>query len=214
MIIITEICLMPPQLSYKVVNLAGKILCYAPKPTYKSVRNQLSSVVNFRDRNTADFAIRIIDKENNEISVVFKELKGFEHIPENILFSNRLSIEPEFVAGVPSSIGYLTHLNYLHIDCLGLTKLPIEIGKLVNLEYLNISHNKLTDLPMSMKKLKKLRTLYMNHNPFPEIPLVIMQMVYLKQLLIYRHNEYRTWRYSDSIKMLKHKIPNLKILGC
>jgi len=204
---------MPQQHSYKVVNLAGEILCYAPKPTYKSVRNQLSSVVNFRDRNTVDFAIRIIDRENNEISVVFKELKGFEHIPDNILFSNRLSIEPEFVAGLPSSIGYLTHLNYLHIDCLGLTTLPIEIGKLVNLEYLNISYNKLTDLPMSMKKLKKLRTLYMNHNPFLDIPLVIMQMVYLKQLFIHRHNEYCIWRYFDSIKMLKHKIPNLKIYG-
>ena len=212
MIIITEICLMSPK--YRVVNLAGKILCYAPKPTYKSIRNQLSSVVNFRNRNTADFAIRIIDKENNEISVVFKELKGFEHIPDDDLFSNSLSLEPQkFIGAVPPNIGYLVQLTYLHINCLGLTKLTCNIGKLINLRYLDISNNKLTDLPMSMKKLKKLSTLNLTHNHFPVVPRVVMKIVSLNALIIHKPIEYRTWRYLDSIEVLKYKIPNLKILS-
>jgi len=218
MIIITEICLMPPQLSYKVVNLAGKILCYAPKPTYKSVRNQLSSVVNFRDRNTADFAIRIIDKENNEISVVFKELKGFEHIPDDRLFSevlinDALIIDRYAFSTIPPSIEYLTHLILLQIYNLGLTQLPSGIGKLINLLTLDISHNKLSDLPMSLKKLKKLSTLTLNYNQFPKVPQAVMEIMSLRVLNMYgmEMTRYYTSQYSDSISALIRTNPNLKI---
>jgi len=222
MIIINGICLMQTQqISYKIVNLAGKILCYAPKPTYKSVRKQLSTVVNFRDRNTADFAIRIIDKENNEISVVFTELKGFEHIPDDELFSNVfindvlfndvLIIDRHTFSAVPPSIEYLTHLNYLQISNLGLTQLPSGIGKLINLDYLNISHNKLTDLPMSLKKLKKLCVLDLECNPFYEVPQVVMKIVSLRILHMRRDVRYYTLQYSDSISILRLTNPKLII---
>ena len=212
MIIINGICLMPPK--YRVVNLAGKILCYTTNFTYKSIRKQLSTVINFRDRNTVDFAIQIIDNKNNEISVVFKELKGFDSIPDDELFSHSLSLEPQkFIGAVPPNIGYLVQLTYLHINCLGLTELTCNIGKLINLRYLDISNNKLTDLPMSMKKLKKLSTLNLTHNHFPVIPRVVMKIVSLNALIIHNPIEYRTWRYLESITVLKYKKPNLKILG-
>ena len=206
------------QPSYKVVNLAGKILCYAPNPTYKSVRNQLSTVVNFRDRNTVDFAIRIIDKENNEISVVFKELKGFEHIPDDELFSsvlidNTLIIDRHAFRTVPPSIEYLTHLIHLKISNLGLIQLPCNIGKLTNLLVLDISHNKLSDLPMSLKKLKKLSTLTLNYNQFPKVPQAVMEIMSLRVLNMYgmEMTRYYTSQYLDSISALIRTNPNLKI---
>ena len=211
MIIITEICLMPPK--YKVVNLAGKILCYTTNITYKSVRKQLSTVVNFRNRNTVDFAIRIIDNKNNEISVVFKELKGFDSIPDDTLFSNTLHLEPQKFSTIPPSIGYLKQLTYLGIYDLGLVELPNEIGNLVNLIHLNIQDNELTDLPISLKKLKKLNRLIMSWNSFPEIPRVVAKIISLEQLTIQRNPRYRTLRFADSINALKQKIPHLLIHG-
>ena len=209
MIIITGICLMPPK--YKVVNLAGNILCYTTNLTYKSVRKQLSTVVNFRDRNTVDFAIRIID--NDEISIVFKELKGFDSIPDDTLFSNTLHLEPQKFSTIPPSIGYLKQLTYLGIYDLGLVELPNEIGDLVNLIYLDIEDNKLTDLPISLKKLKKLNRLIMSYNSFPEIPRVVAKIISLEQLTIQRKPRYRTLRFTDSINALKQKIPHLLIHG-
>jgi Leucine-rich repeat (LRR) protein len=211
MIIITEICLTPPK--YKVVNLAGKILCYAQKPTYKSVRKQLSTVVNFRDRNTVDFAIRIIDNKNNEISVVFKELKGFNSIPDDKLFSHTLHLEPQKFSTIPPSIGYLKQLTYLGIYDLGLVELPNEIGDLVNLIYLDIQDNELTDLPISLKKLKKLEHLNMSYNEFPNIPRVVAKIISLEKLTIQRNPRYRTLRFTDSINALRQKIPHLLIYG-
>ena len=207
---------MPPPLRYKIVNLAGKILCYTTKPTYKSVRNQLSSVVNFRDRNTADFAIRIIDRENNEISVVFKELRGFEHILDDKLYSNvlindALIIDRYAFSTIPPSIEYLTHLILLQINNLGLTQLPRNIGKLINLRYLDVSSNKLTDLPMSLKKLKKLSTLILSYNQFPKVPRVVMKIASLRILHMRRDVRYYTLQYSDSISALIRTNPNLKI---
>jgi Leucine-rich repeat (LRR) protein len=230
MIIITEICLMPPK--YRVVNLAGKILCYTTNFTYKSIRKQLSTVINFRDRNTIDFAIRLID--NDEILIVFKELKGFDSIPDDELFSNKLSLKPsEFIDAVLPGIGYLVNLTHLticflyitelpheirklinleHLDISDnkLTDLPTEIGKLINLEYLDISYNKLTDLPMSLKKLKKLNSINITYNMFPSIPYVINKLISLKTLNVYEHI-YRTADYLDSIIKFKLKKPHLAI---
>jgi len=207
MIIITGICLMPPN--YKIVNLAGKILCYAPKPTYKSVRKQLSSVVNFRNRNTVDFAIRIIN--NNEISVVFKRMEGFERIPDNELFSDKLCLEWQNIGAVHPSIGYLIQLTHLTIFNIGITELPIEIGKLVNLEHLNISHNRLTDLPLSLKKLKKLEHLNMSYNEFPNIPYVVYKLISLSILTMFGGCDYYMAEYYDSINELKRKKPYLRV---
>lgn len=229
MIIITEICLMPPK--YKVVNLAGKILCYTINPTYKSIRKQLSTVVNFRDRNTIDFAIRNID--DDEILIVFKELKGFDSISDYELFSNKLYLEPrKIIDAVLPDIGYLVHLTHLSICYLDITELPheirklinleyldisynkftdlpTEIGKLINLEYLDISYNKLTDLPMSLKKLKKLNSINITYNMFPSIPYVINKLISLKTLYAYEH-VYRK-DYSDSIRKFKRTKSHLVI---
>ena len=208
MIIITEICLMPPK--YKVVNLAGKILCYTINPTYKSIRKQLLTVVNFRDRNTVDFAIRLID--NDEILIVFKELKGFDSIPDDELFSNKLSLkQSEFIDAVLPGIGYLVNLTHLTICYLGLTELQPEIGKLINLEYLDISHNKLTDLPMSLKKLKKLNSIHINYNRFPRIPYVISKLISLELLKVYVKPRGLNADYYYSILKLKSKKPHLVI---
>ena len=208
MIIITEICLMPPK--YRVVNLAGKILCYTTNLTYKSIRKQLSTVVNFRDRNTIDFAIRIID--NDEILIVFKELKGFDSIPDDTLFSNKLYLKPsEFIDAVLPDIGYLVHLTHLSICYLGLTELQPEIGKLINLEYLDISHNKLTDLPMSLKKLKKLNSIHINYNRFPRIPYVISKLISLELLKVYVKPRGLNADYYYSILKIKRKKPHLAI---
>jgi len=229
MIIITEICLMPPK--YKVVNLVGKILCYTTNFTYKSIRKQLSTVINFRDRNTVDFAIRIID--DDEISIVFKELKGFDFISDDKLFSNKLYLMPsEFIDAVLPGIGYLVQLTHLTMWNLGIVELPreigkliylehldisdnkitdlqTEIGKLINLEYLDISYNKLTDLPMSLKKLKKLNSINITYNMFLSIPYVINKLISLKTLDAYEHM--CRMGYSDSIRKFKLKKPHLVI---
>ncbi len=207
MIIITGICLMPPK--YKVVNLAGKILCYTTNRTYKSVRKQLSTVVNFRNRNTVDFAI--IDNKNNDILVVFKRMEGFDSIPNNELFSDKLCLEWQNIGAVHPSIGYLIQLTHLTIFNIGITELPMEIGKLVNLEHLNISHNRLTDLPLSLKKLKKLEHLNMSYNEFPDIPRVVYKLISLSILTMFGGCDYYMVEYYDSINELKRKKPYLRV---
>ena len=182
--------------------------------------------------NTVDFAIRIID--DDEISIVFKELKGFDFISDDKLFSNKLYLMPsEFIDAVLPGIGYLVQLTHLTMWNLGIVELPreigkliylehldisdnkitdlqTEIGKLINLEYLDISYNKLTDLPMSLKKLKKLNSINITYNMFPSIPYVINKLISLKTLNVYEHI-YRTADYLDSIIKFKLKKPHLAI---
>ena len=212
MIIITEICLMPPK--YRVVNLAGKILCYTTNGTYKSVRKQLSTVVNFRDRNTIDFAIRII--ENNEISIVFKELKGFDSIEDNYMWPIKDIMRIEQINFynndvIPQDIRYMTQLTHLVIDSLDITELPDAVCELVNLVFLDVLNTILTDLPLSLKKLKKLEHLTLVNNRFPRIPIVISKLISIKSLQIYGGLEYRAADYSDSIIKFKLKKPHLAI---
>jgi hypothetical protein len=71
---------------------------------------------------------------------------------------------------LPSSIGLLVKLRFLHLWHNQLTSLPLQLGKCALLEELYLSDNQLTSLPESLQHLTHLRRLYLHGNPKLHLP--------------------------------------------
>jgi len=70
----------------------------------------------------------------------------------------------------PESIGNLTWLQALEVECSELPKLPESFGNLKNLEILELSNCKLTSLPKSFGNLKNLKKLELSKNNLSSVP--------------------------------------------
>ena len=99
----------------------------------------------------------------------------------NIGETIQLNYSYVYLGEIPSSIGELINLNYIHISDCGISgEIPTEIGNLENLISLQIYDNNL-DLPDSIG-------MNINSNLTGEIPLEIGNLINLEQLDL-RNNE-------------------------
>lgn len=104
-----------------------------------------------------------------------------ESLPEDLCTLQHLESLSIWVAGnygagyiklavLPESIGNLTSLKCLDLQCCSITELPESIGNLNNLEYLNVNHTYIAALPESIGNLTKLKELHIGYTSITELP--------------------------------------------
>jgi leucine-rich repeat protein SHOC2 len=113
-----------------------------------------------------------------------------------------LDLSNRKITSIPESIGSLTYLTRLNLQCNALTKLPESLGQLVNLIELNLSGNQLTTLPECLGNLNKLIELNLHGNPLKSLPDSLVNLPHLTILKLGGSN----------LQTLPIDIPNLSQL--
>lgn len=72
----------------------------------------------------------------------------------------------ELTGYIPSSVGLMTKLRYLHLDGNNFQgTIPTLLGDLARINHLTLSNNQLSgSIPSELSKLKNLKSLYLSHN--------------------------------------------------
>jgi Leucine-rich repeat (LRR) protein len=92
---------------------------------------------------------------------------------------------------VPSQIGSLSELRWLHLFWNQITSLPPEIGQLTKLEQLYVYKNQLTSLPPEIGSLIGLTYLPLSYNQLSTLPAELFDLPHLQNLQL-DHNRFET----------------------
>jgi hypothetical protein len=96
----------------------------------------------------------------------------------------QLTLTNKNLTVLPSEIGNLTNLIFLHLDDNRLTSIPKEIGNLTNLIGLYLSKNELTSIPTEIGNLTNLSSLSLSFNQLTSIPTEIGNLTNLTYLAL------------------------------
>lgn len=128
------------------------------------------------------FRLRLNDVKINE-KLLEESLPKFQNLRE-------LQLSNTFISKIPSSIGYLKHLQFLEVGHLkkqnpNLVTIPRSIQKLKKLTYINLIGNPKLDWHktiLSLSKLPKLINLALMYNDFKKLPKKITALSALKMV--------------------------------
>ncbi|KAG1494651.1 hypothetical protein G6F47_009582 [Rhizopus delemar] len=126
-----------------------------PSPTLKSVRIASLAIPFLR-------TLISLQLQNNQLTILPKELWRLEHLHEPNLDHNQLT---EF----PSNVGSLTHLFELYFHNNQVQQIPSQLRQLKGLSILDLTDNQLHCLPMTVRQLD-LQRCWLDNNPIDAQP--------------------------------------------
>jgi len=157
--------------------------------------------------------------DNHITKIKFENKLPYSQFIKNATFPNSfgsmphlasLTLDYPFIGVIPSDIGDLKSLEFLHISSTRLTgPVPSSIGELDKLTYLDLSLSSFSGpIPTSIGNLEKLTTINISKNQFSgPIPDSIKRLTGLTHLYLYTNN------LSGSIPSCIGNLTNLKYLG-
>jgi hypothetical protein len=95
-----------------------------------------------------------------------------------------LHLDQNQLTSLPGAIGQMPQLRMLSLNQNQLTALPADIGQLPKLQWFNLSQNQLTSLPTEIGQLSQLRWLYLNQNQLTALPAEIGRLPRLTRLYL------------------------------
>ena len=96
--------------------------------------------------------------------------------------------EMRLKGNLPSEIGELDGLRWLHLNGNEISSIPSEIGKLTSLANLSLSENHLADLPLELGNLRSLTRLYLHVNRLSVLPSTLANLTDLRTLYLSNNN--------------------------
>jgi Leucine-rich repeat (LRR) protein len=126
---------------------------------------------------TSDGRVYQLTLTNKNLTVLPSEIGNLT----NLIF---LHLDDNRLTSIPKEIGNLTNLIGLYLSKNELTSIPTEIGNLTNLSSLSLSFNQLTSIPTEIGNLSNLTYLALNSNQLTSIPTEIGNLTNLTYLAL------------------------------